>query len=83
MLRYIHYAQGLSNAELLAGDINALQKLATKHLGEEGRVIMWDDMVNPELFIVLLSIYLHHGTTVPSEPLYVSRDISFPHSTLR
>ena len=39
---------GLSNAELLARDINALQRSVTKHMGENGRVILWDDMVNPD-----------------------------------
>ena len=39
---------GLSNAELLARDMNKLQALVQKHLGEQGRVIYWDDMVNPD-----------------------------------
>ena len=36
---------GLSNAELLAKDMNGLQALVTKHLGPEARAMYWDDMV--------------------------------------
>lgn len=39
---------GLSNTELLARDINALQRIVTKHMGQQGRIILWDDMVNPD-----------------------------------
>ena len=39
---------GLSNAELLAKDMNALQALVTKHLGPKAHAMYWDDMVNPD-----------------------------------
>ena len=39
---------GLSNAELLAKDMNALQTLVTKHLGPKAHAMYWDDMVNPD-----------------------------------
>jgi hypothetical protein len=39
---------GLSNAELLAKDMNTLQSSVTKHLGRGSRAIYWDDMVNPD-----------------------------------
>jgi hypothetical protein len=39
---------GLSNAELLAKDMNTLQVLVKKHLGPHARAMYWDDMVNPD-----------------------------------
>eukprot|EP01043_Picozoa_sp_COSAG02_P058304 COSAG02_NODE_7233_length_3106_cov_1.757566_1_plen_830_part_00 len=39
---------GLSNTELLARDINALERIVTKYMGQEARIILWDDMVNPD-----------------------------------
>jgi hypothetical protein len=38
---------GLSNSELLAKEMNALQTSVTKYLGDGGRALMWDDMINP------------------------------------
>ena len=38
---------GLANHELLAKEINALQTSVTKYLGDSGRAMFWDDMVNP------------------------------------
>jgi hypothetical protein len=39
---------GLSNAQLLAKDMNAIQASVTKHLGPGSRAMYWDDMVNPD-----------------------------------
>ena len=39
---------GLSNAELLALDMNTLQASVHKHLGHNARAMYWDDMVNPD-----------------------------------
>ena len=62
-LRYIHFnhdeirglgrdsrsqRSGLSNHELLAKEMNALQVSVTKHLGDGGHPVFWDDMVNPD-----------------------------------
>lgn len=33
---------------MLGKEINALQAAVTKHLGEGGRALFWDDMVNPD-----------------------------------
>jgi hypothetical protein len=38
---------GLANHELLAKEMNALQGSVTKYLGDHGRAMFWDDMVNP------------------------------------
>ena len=40
---------GLSNAELLAKDMNSLQALVTKWLGPEARAMYWDDMVRKNI----------------------------------
>jgi hypothetical protein len=39
---------GLSNAQLLAKDMNTLQASVHKHVGKAGRAMYWDDMVNPD-----------------------------------
>ena len=39
---------GLSNAELLAKDMNALQDSVKRHVGPDARALFWDDMVNPD-----------------------------------